>query len=280
MLETIVLSENHDNGSMKGEFGLSLYVNFNGYKFLFDTGLSDLFLKNGKELGIDVDEIENVIISHGHSDHTNGLVYLKKPKRIIVHPEVFKDRYSLRQRKYSGMPIKEDGLRKLHNVYKTKLPNEVMPNLWFLGEIPMNIDFEKDGNFATTLDEDYRITDKTEDDTAIAICTTKGLVIIAGCSHRGICNIIDYAKKVTRQSQVYAVLGGFHLRNLEGKKDKIDKTIEFFKQNRIRNLYLGHCTTDDVIDYFESKLKSAKVFKLAVGKRYNLELSTEENLVQ
>jgi 7,8-dihydropterin-6-yl-methyl-4-(beta-D-ribofuranosyl)aminobenzene 5'-phosphate synthase len=226
---------------------------------------------------MDIDSmVETVIISHGHSDHTNGLMYLKNPKRIILHPEAFKMRYSMRQNVYAGMPMSEQSLKKVHNVFKTKDYVEVMPKLWYLGEIPMTVDFEKDGNFATTLDEAHQIIDKTEDDSAIVASTGKGLIILVGCGHRGICNIIEYAKKVTGQNQIYAVLGGFHLRGL-GNKTKIDKTINYFKQNKIRNVYLGHCVTDDVIDYFEENLTTAKIFRLAVGKRFYMEKSVEEN---
>lgn len=279
MFNVLVLSENHDNGKLKGEPGLSLLVNYNGYKFLFDTGNSDLFLQNSKALGLNIDEtIGNVIISHGHSDHTNGLKYLKKQKRIILHPDAFKTRYSMRRDVYAGFPMSEETLRSTHNVFKTKEINEVTPTLWFLGEIPMTVDFEKGGNYATTLDESHQVVDKTEDDSAIVANTSKGLIILVGCGHRGICNIIEYAKKVTGQSQIYAVLGGFHLRNLDSNKFKINKTIEYFRENRVRNVYLGHCVTDDVIDYFEKNLTSAKVFRLAVGKMFYLEKSIEDDM--
>ena len=94
MLEFIVLSENHSNGDMNGEFGLSLAVNFNGYKFLFDTGASNLFAVNARKLGFNVELFENIIFSHGHNDHTGGIVYIEKQKRIIAHPNIFKGRYS------------------------------------------------------------------------------------------------------------------------------------------------------------------------------------------
>lgn len=279
MFNVLVLSENHSNGKLEGEFGLSLFVNFDGYKFLFDTGNSDLFIKTSRAFGIDIDDyVQNIVISHGHSDHTNGLKYLRKPKRIIIHPEAFKSRYSMRRDVYAGFPMSEQTLKAIHNVYKTKDTIEVTPNLWYLGEIPMTVDFEKGGNFATTLDKAHTQIDYTEDDSAVVASTTKGLIILVGCGHRGICNIIEYAKKVTGQSQVYAVLGGFHLRNLDSNKAKINKTIEYFKENRIRNVYLGHCVTDDVIDYFEENLTSAKIFRLAVGKKFYMEKSTEENM--
>lgn len=280
MLNVVVLSENHSNCSLKGEPGLSLFVNFNGYKFLFDTGASDLFIQNAKKLGIDVEDVDNVVISHGHSDHTNGIKFLQMEKRIIAHPAIFKERYSMKERQYAGFPMSEKALRSKHNVFLTSEPNEFTPNIWFLGEIPMTVDFEKNGYYSTTLDDEYRIQDKTEDDSGIVFVTPKGLIVFTGCGHKGICNTIEYAKKVTGKSQVYAVLGGFHLKNLEAKKPVIDQTIDYLKRNRIRNLYLGHCIDDDVINYMQEKMPSAKINRLAVGKMFDIELSKEENLAE
>lgn len=278
MLDVVVLSENHSNGNLSGESGLSLYVNSNGYKFLFDTGASDLFIQNAKKMGIYVEDIDNVVLSHGHSDHSNGIKFLQMEKRVIAHPMVFKQRYSMKERGYVGFPMSEKSLRAKHNVFLTSTPNEFIPGIWFLGEIPMTIPFEK-GNFPTTNDDEYRIQDRAEDDSGIVITTPKGLVVFSGCGHKGICNTIEYAKKVTGKNLVYAVLGGFHLKNLEAKKNDIDQTIDYLKRNRIRHLYLGHCIDDDVIDYMQTKMPSAKINRLAVGKKFEIELDREINLV-
>ena len=280
MLEFIVLSENHSNGDLKGEFGLSLAVNCNNYKFLFDTGASELFAVNAQKMGFSVEVFDNIIFSHGHNDHTGGILYVEKPKRIIAHPNIFKERYSLRRKTYAGFPTTEESLKTIHNLYKTKTPIEVNPGVWFLGEIPMVVDFERNGNFATALDGALQQIDKTEDDTSVVLETPKGIVIMTGCCHRGICNTIEYAKKVTGKDQIYAVIGGLHLRNLDAKKELIDKTINYMKNNNVRNLYLGHCVSDEVIDYIEKNFTTAKMFRLAVGKKFNVEKRLETNLVK
>ena len=98
--------------------------------------------------------------------------------------------------------------------------------------------------------------------------------IMNGCGHRGVCNTIEHAKRITGEDKIFGVFGGFHLRKLSKQKDKIDKTIEYLKQNSIRELYLGHCVTDEVIDYFEQSLKDVKIIKLAAGKEFELELQS------
>lgn len=269
----IILSENRDNGCFLGEGGLSICLEINDNRFLLDTGYSSLFLENAKKLNIDIDSIDTIVLTHGHSDHTNGVEYLKPGKTIIMHPKGFKERYSKRKKEYVGFPMTESELRERHDVKLTKEPVEVFDGVYYLGEIPMIVDFEKDGNFSTTLDKELTQKDYTEDDSGIAIKTDEGLIIMTGCGHRGVCNTIEHAKKVTGEERVYAVLGGFHLRDLEKQQEKIDKTIKYFQDNEIKQLYLGHCITDDVIEYFKNNTHNIEIHPLAAGKEFNIELS-------
>ena len=266
-----ILSENRDNCQFKGEGGLSVFVDAFGQKFLMDTGYSDLFLENAKLMGVDLDSIKNVVLTHGHSDHTNGVPFLQAGKTLICHPSVFKDRWSIRKQDYVGFPVKEEKLKQTHNLLLKKEGVEFAKNCFFLGEIPMMVDFEKEGNFSTMLDEKLTEKDLTEDDSGVALVTDKGLFVMTGCGHRGVCNTIEHAKKVTGENRIYAALGGFHLRKLEKQKDMIDKTIEYFKKNEIKELFLGHCVTDDVIDYFENALPDVKISRLAAGKVFEIE---------
>jgi len=270
MIKLKILSENRDNCQFKGEGGLSVWVQAFNKQFLLDTGYSNLFMKNAELLNLDLSKIDLVVLTHGHSDHSNGIKYLEGQKTIILHPQSFKDRWSVRKKEYAGFPMTKEELKHKHILLETKEPYEFYPNCYFVGEIPMIVDFEQSGNFATTLDESFTEIDKTEDDSAIVITTKKGLFIMTGCGHRGVCNTIERAKEITGISKVYAVFGGFHLRNLEKQKEKIDLTIEYFKQNKIKELYLGHCVTDEVINYIESKLKNTKIIRLSAGKEYDV----------
>lgn len=272
MISLKILSENRNNCEFKGEGGLSVLVESFGKTFLLDTGYSDLFLKNAKLLGIDLSKVQTVVLTHGHSDHTNGVPYLDNGKTIIMHPQAFKDRWSIRKKEYVGFPMSKEELKSRHNVIETRLPVEFFDGCYFLGEIPMTVEFEQKGNFSTTLDEGLTQTDLTEDDSGVAIKTSEGLFVMTGCGHRGVCNTVEHAKKVTGQDKVFGVLGGFHLRNLEKQKDIIDRTIEYFKSQDIKVLYLGHCVTDEVIEYFEQKLPNVKIVRLASGKQFELEL--------
>lgn len=273
MIKLKILSENRENGDFKGEGGLSVFVDAFGEKFLIDTGYSDLFLKNAELLGVDLSEIKKVILTHGHSDHTNGVPFLTDEKIIIMHPMAMKKRWSIRKKEYAGFPISEQELKSKHDVVLTADSVEFAKNCHFLGEVPMIVDFEQKGNFSTTLDEQLTQKDLTEDDSGIAITTSKGLFVMTGCGHRGVCNAIEQAKKITGQNEVWGVFGGFHLRNLEKQKEIIDCTIDYFKQSKIKSLFLGHCVTDEVIEYFEKNLPKVSITRLCAGKEIELNLS-------
>ena len=253
-----------------GTCGNSLTWNYNENTFLFDTGYSNLYKTNAELLNIDLSKITTVILSHGHSDHTNGVPFLDPGKTIIMHPAGFKERYSIRKKEYAGFPITEEEVREKHNLILSKDSIEVFPNVYFLGEIPMTVDFEAQGNFSTTLDDKYTQTDYTEDDSGIIIKTEKGLMIFTGCGHRGVCNTIEKAMSITGEKRIYAMFGGFHLRDLEKRKEQIDLTIQYFKQLGVENLYLGHCITDPVIDYFEKNMENAHIYRLHSGAVYSV----------
>lgn len=280
MIKLRLLVENRRNIFLKREFGLSVLVNAFDNEFLFDTGYSTAFIKNAKRLMIDLKKVEKVVISHGHSDHSNGVQFLPNRKTIILHPLAYKPRWSIYTGKFSGFPLTQQELKESHDVVESSSPLQIYPNCFYLGEIPMTVDFEKGGNYATMLDEELTKKDFTEDDSGVAITTEQGLLVMTGCGHRGICNVIEYAKKVTGQSKVYAVFGGFHLNNLGRQKEKIDKTIEYFKQNDIKVLFLGHCVTDKVIKYFKKNLKGVKILKLRTGRKFKLLLNPLTNSSQ
>lgn len=272
MIKLQILVENRKNIFLKDEFGLSVLVNAFDNTFLFDTGYSNRFAINARRLFINLKDVEKVVISHGHNDHSNGVQFLPNRKTIILHPNAYKARWSIRTNKFSGFPMSREELSEKHNLIETTKPLQIYPNCYYLGEIPMTVDFESGGNFATMLDEELTQKDFTEDDSGIAITTSQGLFVMTGCGHRGICNVIEHAKKVTGQNKVYAAFGGFHLRDLEKQKEKIDNTINYFKQNDIKLLFLGHCISDDVIKYFKKNLEGVKIIKLRTGKKFKLNL--------
>lgn len=224
-----------------GEPALSFYLEDGDQKILFDTGYSDASMRNAKTLGIDLSHINRIVISHGHNDHTLGLCYLKqnydlKKATVIAHPDAFKEKFF--EGESIGAPFREDQLESFCKVSFSSVPVKVSENLTFLGEIPELITSRRAiGQKLSNgkLEDDYVL-----DDTALVYQKPEGLFIITGCSHSGICNIIEYAKQVCKEDRILGVIGGFHLFKVNSE---LEKTIQYFQDNRIENLYPCHCVS-------------------------------------
>lgn len=229
---------------------------------------SYLFIKNAKLLNIDLNEVDTIILSHGHWDHGNGLAYISG-KKLILHPDSFIDRYSIRRNmEFAGLNQKLDEMSKRFDILQKREPYMVYKDVYYLGQIPRIVDFEGEGNLATALDPVTGEKDLTLDDSGIVIKTLNGNIVVSGCAHAGICNTIEYAKKITKDDRTLAVIGGFHLRKID---DKVIKTLEYIKNNEIKTLYMGHCNLDEVIQEFEKQLKGkCKVEKLYSGAEFEI----------
>ena len=208
---------------------------------LFDTGSTDVFMYNAALLGIDLNAADLIVLSHGHWDHANGLKALHTrgmKKKILVHPGAFVDRRKATG-EYNGMPYNQEEMAERFDLILSKSPYQITDNIYFLGEIPRRNEFEAQKTTFFYVDKGEKHQDFIMDDTALAIKTEKGLVIITGCSHAGICNIVEYARQVADQDKVHMVIGGFHLL---GDRVQLQKTIGYFLKNRVKHLYPMHCT--------------------------------------
>jgi len=251
IMKLTILNDNEAGNNYEAEYGLSFLVE-DEKKILFDAGPSDVFLRNAKKLGVNLDDIDFIVLSHGHWDHGNGLKFIKN-KKLICHPECFIKRYRKNDDSYIGLPFTLEQAKNNFDLILSKKPYKISENIVFLGEIPRKNDFEakKTAFYKENNEEDF-----VTDDSAIAIKSNKGLIIIAGCSHAGICNIIEYAKKVTGSKKVHAVIGGFHLR----KTDEVtDKTIEYFRKEKIERIYPSHCVHPLVLEKFSEKLNAGRI---------------------
>ena len=230
------------------EWGFSAFIEFNGHKILFDTGLSDVYRRNADVAGIDLETVDTLALSHFHRDHTGGLLHhgFKTKKKIILHPRIL-----TAVLKTGDQDIKDDFanihavLEKDFEVVTSTEALEFAPDAFFLGEIPRLNDFEP-GGFEG---------DAMEDDTALAFRTDKGAVVVTGCSHAGICNISEYAKQVTGQP-LYAVIGGFHL--LEEENPPLKETIAYFKKENPPVLLPMHCVDFPALVAFHNAFGSKK----------------------
>lgn len=233
-MRVTVLNEDHAGKVCGAEHGLSLLIDADK-KILFDVGPSGIFLKNTQTLGANLDDVDFIVLSHGHHDHGNGLNLIKN-KKLVCHPDCFIKKYRKKDGHYNGLQMTLEEAKKNFELILSKEPYQISENIIFLGEIPRTNDFEakKTDFFREGKKEDFIM-----DDSALAIKSEKGLVVISGCSHSGICNILEYAKKVSGVENIYAVIGGFHM---ETAGEVTIKTIDYFKKERIEKVYPSHCT--------------------------------------
>lgn len=259
-----ILMDNHTEIDVYylGEPAVSYWMETEGKCFLFDTGYSDAFLQNAAGMGIAAEQTEAVLLSHSHNDHTGGLVHLmqrdfpKKPQ-LIAHPD------ALLPHEWNGMdigsPVSAADLAEKFTLRLQKDPLWLTERLVWLGEIPHTVPFEPAYVIGTVEKDGEKQADRIADDTALAYLGEDGLVIITGCSHAGICNIIAYAKKITGVERIQAVLGGFHLFDVD---ERTQKTIAYLQKENIPELYPCHCTSFRVRAALHEK---STVTEVAVG---------------
>lgn len=223
-MKITVLAENNSriDNYLLAEPALSLFVEVENRKILFDTGYSDVFIKNAAHLNIDLSKVSDIIISHGHNDHTRGLTFWDiKNKKInfIAHPNIFDEKVGEDKIHY-GCPVSRKELEERFNPILSSAPYFLTENLCFLGQIENNISCDID-------------------DSALVYKSCDGLIVITGCSHSGIINILNYAKKVTGISKIKGLLGGLHLINKSAKE--IETIAKVLQKENITYLYPCHC---------------------------------------
>lgn len=211
-------------------------------------GETDLYLLNAKKMGLDIDSIKNALISHGHYDHGGGATYLRG-KDIFVHKQTFQKRFKPATKEFNKLDetLKIGDGKTQNNFIAIESNIIINDKIFLLANIPMVNKFEL--GYYAVLENDE--SDKIIDEISVAIKIDKGLVIISGCAHRGICNTIEYAKQITGEQRIHHVVGGFHLRKWD---DVAEKTLEYFKANKVDCLLMAHCNGDDVIEKFKKEL--------------------------
>lgn len=239
---------------LTAEHGFSMYIEAEGLKVLFDTGYSDAVLRNAQRLKIDLLDLDCIVLSHGHNDHTGGLYHLirlfieaimegtaYRLPRLIAHPHCFYPRPKPPLPDI-GPVLAADEVRRIMPLELTAAPLQLSPNLFFLGEIDRTVPFETfdPGSRRIVLPGGSEQPDFLLDDTALAYRSSEGLVLMTGCAHAGICNTVEHARRCCRDDRIAAVVGGLHLQH-EGVQ--LRGTCEYLQGLRPSALHACHCTS-------------------------------------
>ena len=242
MMKLTVLTENTtriDNYFL-GEPGLCYHLQVDGKNILFDTGYSDVFVRNGEAMGIDLRQLDAIVFSHGHNDHTGGLAYLPSEVKnipVYAHPDTFlPKRYN---GDFIGSPLSETQLSARFQLSLTSAPVSLTERLLFLGEIPDKNEFECRMPIGERLKNQIWEPDFVSEDSVLVYRGKEGLTIITGCSHSGICNITEYAKEICKETRIHGIIGGFHLMEMT---PKVKRTANYLKIQHPKLLYPSHCT--------------------------------------
>lgn len=235
-----------------GEPGVSYLLLEKNIKILFDVGYSDALVKNAQKMNVSLWDIDFIVVSHGHNDHTGGLEPLVKyfseasiekiPYRkpvLVAHPEAFLPKIKEDQGDIGSL-LPEEKLKLHFKLALSREPLWLNENLVFLGQVERNNDFESQRPLGKRLNHDRIEDDYLLDDSALVYKSSRGLVIVTGCSHSGICNIVEYAKKICQDHRIVDIIGGFHL--LQPDAIQLQKTLQYLQQLKPLTLHACHCT--------------------------------------
>lgn len=224
-----------------GEPAFSCLIEDGEKTILLDVGYSDVFLKNAEALGIDLSPVTDIVLSHGHNDHTGGLgaflAAFPQPINLWAHPDVFlpkeKDGLSI------GSPLSLEELPQRVSLHLQAQPGAVSPHVLFLGQIPRHHSFEGIRPIGQVLKDGQWIPDLLPDDTVLALSCRDGIFLLSGCAHSGIANMTKACRSLFPEREIIGILGGFHLFEV----DEISlQTIEALKALGVQRIYPCHCT--------------------------------------
>ena len=247
---TILCENNVDKVSpygLLGEHGFACHLQTPTGNFLFDSGGGMTIMNNAKLLGIDFTKLQGIMFSHGHFDHTGGFKQVLEVTGeipVYAHPDLFSDHLSQNSGKLTkiGVPWTQDELEKLGaNFIFSADPYEVTAGLTLSGDVPRLSTVETgDPNLLSLTESGQHIPDPLHDDLSLFINTDKGLVILLGCAHAGLINIIDHAIKVTGQDKIHMVLGGTHLKFCS--EEQMTATLDRLEELDVDKIGTSHCT--------------------------------------
>jgi len=230
-----------------GEHGFSCHLETPSGNYLFDTGSGLGIAANARLLNLKLNDLQGIVLSHGHYDHVGGLSKVLAqtgPIDVYAHPELFIPRYSLAgsEQRVIGVPDSQTELEQLGARFQfSKDPVELTPELVISGEIARTTDFENgDPKLCCAGKDGILNPDPLADDLSLLINTEQGLSVLLGCAHAGLINILEHARSLSGQQDIHAIVGGTHLMFYDDLQ--FQQTLERLDGYQIEKLGAAHCT--------------------------------------
>ncbi|MCQ4637760.1 MBL fold metallo-hydrolase [Anaerovorax odorimutans] len=248
------LMENKTEGSgCVAEHGLSIYIEAQGRKLLFDTGASPLFAENAKKMGVDLSQVETLIISHGHYDHTGGVPQfceINKIAPIYIHQGAFYETYGKKNGKWeeqtSGIRWSDHERSQIDpRIVRTDQVTWLSEDIAISGTIPKIPGFEPTETFYRRYEDGSCEPDPMDHEQILVIKEPEGLYVFSGCSHRGVVPAIRYAREIFDGERIAVLVAGMHL--YSAGKDMRRKVVEQVLKEEMDLVMPVHCTGIDAI---------------------------------
>lgn len=234
-----------------GEWGFAALLEVDGRRLLIDTGARpETVLRNAEELSIDLSTVTDVVLTHNHGDHVAGLVTLRRQvatrntealRRAHVGPAMFQVRVDSNGQDRNGMlRVRPDYEAAGGSFVEHAAPTELLPGVWFSGPVPRR---HPERNYSANLRLQTTtglVEDTIPEDASVVIHTPSGLVVLTGCGHAGVVNILEHARSFRDLASVHAVVGGLHL--FEATDTQLAWTGTKLREFGVAHLVGAHCT--------------------------------------
>jgi len=271
---TILVDDSPGNPEMRSEHGLSVWIEADHLRVLFDTGQGTTAMENARRLGLEPAEIDVVAISHGHDDHTGGLTETLascQKAHLFLHPAALRERYARSTDgtvHAAGFPLGAGELfaTRKEYVHWTNAVTHLQPAVFMTGEIPSASGPEAPaGRFF--LDPECATPDTLLDDQALAFETANGLVVFLGCSHAGVSNTLSCALRASQTGRLRAIIGGMHL--AEASSEAVAVLADEIEKLHPQLICPCHCTGKAAREYLAGRFPHA-YFELCTGSSLTL----------
>lgn len=266
-----ILIDNISKNELIHEWGLAIYIEHEGHKFLLDTGSTGRFAQNALALNVNIEEIEYGILSHAHYDHSDGIAkFFDKNKKanFYLRGGITENCYSKKKffKKYIG--IRKGFLE----TYKERIiyadgDYQIIPGVYLIPHKAQGLEqFGKKANLYVKKNHKW-YPDSFQHEQSLVFHTEKGLVIFNSCSHGGADNIINEISDTFPEQKIYAIIGGFHL--FRSSEQQVRHLAERIKDTGIQHIITGHCTGEKAFGILKEEL-SDKVEQLWTGMTFEI----------